>query len=202
MGRKLSKQDCTEAIWGPHTPPVWRPCTSPKGKVPTVLITGLLTARSDAGNWLTRWHDTTLIAPPRMLRICANKRSCKVSQIYYFIWYSQHLTEMAGPTLAPQETVRKFKYQPKIRQQFSSPDLSKSGLVGLIFNRTPQSLNTTQTGKWRNGVICLRSHTHAKHYRIITCSCKMIPINYKVASQRKEQPGMGDLTHHQCRTCH
>lgn len=120
-------------------------------------------------------------------------------------WSSQHPREVGAHTWAPQETVPQERQVSAWGQMVSSPiqtspsqDLSISSLI-----QTPQSLLTTiQMGKWQSEMICLRSHTHVKHYRIITCSGKMIPMNYKLASWWKEQAGVGDLTHAQWWTCH
>lgn len=67
---------------------------------------------------------------------------------------------------------------------------------------TPQSIpSTPRRGKRQSDVTRLRSHTHVKHYHVITCSGKMTPVNDKRAGGRKEQAGVGDLTHPHGRPC-
>lgn len=131
--------------------------------------------------------DSTSHAPPHLRARGPFSRSPHTSP-----FNGSHDTSGKGHTRAPQATVTQERQIPAWGQMVTShiqtspsQDLSTSSLI-----RTPQSiLTTTQMGKWQSEMICLRSHTHVKHYHIITCSGKMIPMNYKCASGWKEQAG-------------
>lgn len=204
----LRKQDCTETIWGHIVHQCGDLAKAPSAPFPHSFsqASWFSSCPFQCGQSATRWQNPHPNSTSFNLLHLWKQVQFQGTLIYIITWFGPPNTSLMWQDthwFLKKLLLAKVSTGLKSDGEFSTPDRSKSGLVCLIFNPTPQSILTTiQMGKWQKEVICLRSHTHAKHYHIITCSCKMIPIKYKVASWWKEQPGMGDLTHHQCQTCH